>query len=318
MFERLIWREDRMLLDNLVFRLEHHKDSDLDTDTECFAFYKIKKLVDQYHRFLAMDIDLRPANIFELGIWDGGSIAFWFECFQPKKHVAIDLSERGDSSYFRNYIKSRGLTERVKTYWGVDQADAEKVRYLVKNEFADPLDLVIDDASHFYLQTKESFETLFPELRPGGWYIIEDWAWEHWKEFHAIGHPWAAEQSLTKLIFELVEATGTSTELIASMVVYEGFVAVERGIIKRDELGDFNLNNYIARRPGHFSTEETAQLQEQKLVMEALGAVVKEWEPQRSDAKNRILKIVECCREALLQRLWQMWRMIKTSINSTE
>ena len=40
-----------------------------------------------------------------------------------------------------------------------------------------PLDLVMDDASHLGPQTRASFETLFPRLRAGGLYIIEDWSW---------------------------------------------------------------------------------------------------------------------------------------------
>ena len=38
---------------------------------------------------------------------------------------------------------------------------------------------MIDDASHLYVETKASFEELFPRLRPGGLFIIEDWASGH-------------------------------------------------------------------------------------------------------------------------------------------
>jgi hypothetical protein len=39
----------------------------------------------------------------------------------------------------------------------------------------DPLDLVIDDASHLYGPSLATFETLFPALREGGLYVLEDW-----------------------------------------------------------------------------------------------------------------------------------------------
>ena len=42
-----------------------------------------------------------------------------------------------------------------------------------------PVDLVIDDASHRYPETVASFEVLFPRLRTGGLYVIEDWTAEH-------------------------------------------------------------------------------------------------------------------------------------------
>ena len=60
-----------------------------------------------------------------------------------------------------------------------------------------------------YALTKKSFEALFPLLRPGGLYIIEDWAWGHWQAFQALDHPWSYEVPLTKLIFEIVAAIGS-------------------------------------------------------------------------------------------------------------
>ena len=248
-FENLVWQKDRMLMGGLVFRLQHCASDDWELGDECFAFHKVRELVAQYESFFAARKTFRPQNILELGLWDGGSAAFWFECFQPRKHVGIDLQGRGDSEYFRHYISSRGLSARLKTYWETNQADTPKLRSIVSREFDGPLDLLIDDASHFYHPTKSSFECLFPLLRPGGLYIIEDWAWEHWKELDSPGHPWADEEGLTNLVCELVQATGTSTALIQSLTTYQGFTVVERG--EADMMGqeDFRLEHHIWRRP---------------------------------------------------------------------
>ena len=64
-----------------------------------------------------------------------GSTAFWFEYFQPDKLVAVDYLEREDSDYFRGYVDGRGIADRLKTYWGVDQADSERLREIVDAEF---------------------------------------------------------------------------------------------------------------------------------------------------------------------------------------
>jgi len=245
MFDKLVWQKDRMLLDDLVFRLAHDKDADWDLGDNCFEFFKIKVLTDQYAKFLSLRRDFRPENVFELGIWDGGSVAFWFECFRPKKHVAVDLATREDSSYFRRYVSSRGLANRIKTYWETDQEDSAKLKQIVAAEFSGPLDLVIDDASHLYGPTKASFETLFPLLRPGGYYLIEDWAWPLWEGFQA-GPPGS---ELTKLVFELVEATGSTLASIADLAVFQGFVAVERSEVGTAELGAFKLEHHIYRQP---------------------------------------------------------------------
>jgi hypothetical protein len=246
MFEKLVWQPDRMLLGDLVFRLEHYKSDSWDLGENCFRFYKIKGLVDQYARFFASIPDFRPQNVLELGVWDGGSVAFWFEHLQPRRHVAVDLMQREDSDYFRNYVRSRGLADRIRTVWGTDQADSERLKEIVVTQFSGPLDLVIDDASHFYGPTKSSFETLFPLLRPGGLYVIEDWAWNHWKGCE-IGPPGS---ELTQLVFELVEAVGTTGEPIPSLSVYQGFVVAERGEAGIPQVGPFSIERYIYRRPG--------------------------------------------------------------------
>ncbi len=248
MFDHLVWRDDRMLLDDLVFRLEHHRNDQWELGEECFRFYKIEPLVDQYARFWSRPVEFRPNNVLELGIWDGGSIAFWFECLRPQKHVGIDNQRRTDSNYFRRYVASRGLEERIRTYWATDQADQSRLLEIVAQEFVGPLDLVIDDASHMYGPTRASFEALFPLLRPGGLYIVEDWAWAHWREFQAPSHPWANETELTRLIVELVELAGSSTELVGSVTVFQGFAVVERG---EAAIGDrrFDLESHISRRP---------------------------------------------------------------------
>lgn len=249
MFDRLIWKHDRVVLDDLVFRFGFYTDDQWELGGECFEFYKDKDLVDQYARLFAERPAFRAENVFELGIWRGGSVAFWSEILKPVKHVAVDLTTHGDSDYFQRYMKSGDLEGRIKTCWGVDQADGDKLREIVAQEFHGPLDLVIDDASHLYGPTRSSFETLFPLLRPGGLYIIEDWAWHHDKEYQTPDHPWALETPVTRLVFDLVEATGSSLTFIPAMRLSRGLTMVERGEMTPQELQDFRLDDHIVRRP---------------------------------------------------------------------
>ena len=61
--------------------------------------------------------------------------------------------------------------------FGVDQGNRAQMLEIMDREFGDaPLDLVVDDASHLYEETKASLEVLLPRVRPGGLFIIEDWA----------------------------------------------------------------------------------------------------------------------------------------------
>jgi predicted O-methyltransferase YrrM len=244
MFERAEWQHDRMILDGLVFRIEHHRDSNWDGGEDHFRFYKTQPLVEQYASFFRRH-GLAPKRIVELGLWDGGSLAFWCEALQPQKIVGIDIEDREDSAYFRQWVARRSLGERVRTYWNTSQADGAALRRIVRAEFDGPLDCVFDDASHLYAPTKSSFETLFPLLRPGGLYIVEDWAWHHWRELER-PKSWQPTEHLTRLVVEATEAVGTNRGFVAGVTVAPGFVAIERG--PRAASGEFSLDAQIHRR----------------------------------------------------------------------
>jgi hypothetical protein len=258
MFERLTWLPDRTLLGDLVFRLEQSRSDSWELGDECFGFYKDRRLVEELDRFWSAT-DFRPRRMLEIGIWDGGSTAFWYEHLRPERLVAIDLRDREDSPYFRRYVTANGLGGRVLTRWRTDQADRAALHEIVERDLDGQLDLVIDDGSHLNAPTRASFEALFPLLPPGGLYVIEDWAWEHWPEFQDPGHFWAGEEGLTALVCDLAAATGSSRTLCRSLRVYQGFVVVERGDGDGDEgRHAFRLADHIRRRPWREATMAAA------------------------------------------------------------
>ncbi len=256
-----------MLFHDLVFLFSQEQDRADDHRASAFDLVKGKWTLEQYDQFWARRPDFRAESIVELGIWDGGSTALWFELFQPEKLVAMDLLTKGDSGYFREYVSSHGLQSRLSTHWGVDQSDSAQVASIVGAEFSRPLDLVIDDASHMYEQTKASFELLFPMLRPGGLYIIEDWAWSYFREFQEPAHPWLLRTELSKLVMQLIEANGSTQNfarrvreepygaetvrgsLFSNIDVFPHFVAIERGDMSSESIGDFKVEEFISRRP---------------------------------------------------------------------
>lgn len=133
---------------------------------------KSRRMVDVYASlFDGLD---RP-RIVELGISQGGSVALFALMTRPTSLVAVDLSPDRIAPLDR-FIADKGLEGVVSAHYGVDQADKARLTELVDASVGgEPLDLVIDDASHRYTPTVASFECLFPRLRPGGRYVIEDW-----------------------------------------------------------------------------------------------------------------------------------------------
>lgn len=133
---------------------------------------KSARMVDVYADLFR---GLERPRMVELGISQGGSVALFSLMARPTSLVAIDLSPDriGPLDHF---IAERGLEEVVAAHYGVDQADKARLTAIVDASVGDQsLDLVIDDASHRYSPTVASFECLFPRLRPGGRYVIEDW-----------------------------------------------------------------------------------------------------------------------------------------------
>lgn len=119
------------------------------------------------------------ANVVELGISQGGSTALLTQIGRPRRLVALELSAEPVET-LQAFIDVNGCREIVRPYYGVDQSDRNRIDEILDLEFGEePIDLVIDDASHVLDDTKASFEAIFPRIRPGGLFIIEDWNWEH-------------------------------------------------------------------------------------------------------------------------------------------
>lgn len=258
-----MWQEGRILLDDLVFYLDRDKNTPVTPNNDGFLLEKPVRLLHQYMAMWQSRSTADIKNILELGIYGGGSIAFWFQLIRPNKYVAIDLANWSNTEYFNKYITSHNLDSRIKTLWNVDQSDRKMLRQIVATEYNSPLDLIIDDASHLYAETRASFEVLFPLLKPGGLYIIEDWSWGCWPNLPVNFLPIGTE--LPRLIHQIVDAAGsmqrflssepsnaklrTINPLIASVTIYADIVVIERGGAAMADGPDFNLEGYITFRP---------------------------------------------------------------------
>lgn len=108
-----------------------------------------------YERLFEPIRDL-PLDVLELGIWEGSSLRMWRSYFPNATITGVDRADRG--------ITVDGVTVVI-----CDQDD-DSLPGLVGG----PFDIVIDDASHLAGPTIASFRNLFPLLRLGGTYVIED------------------------------------------------------------------------------------------------------------------------------------------------
>ena len=138
--------------------------------------------------------------------------------------------------------RERGLDSIVRPHWEVDQADGERLRQIVADELGgEPIDIVIDDASHLLAPTRATFDALFPMLRPGGTYLLEDWAWAH-----GITNAWKHRTPLSVLVFELMLANAHRPEAVERLDVNRDWALVRRGPRELD--GSFSLLEHCGER----------------------------------------------------------------------
>jgi predicted O-methyltransferase YrrM len=199
-------QDDRFEIDGLEFVPAWYRPS----QPGSLTLLKGIQMVEIYERLLA---PFSNPRMVELGISQGGSVALLALLARPEKLVAIELASEPVVPLL-DALRERDLADSVKPYFGVDQADTARLSQILTDEFGDaPLDLVIDDASHRYDETVASFEVLFPRLRPGGVYVIEDWTGQDQLADHAAsaladpgspGHAQASED-LAKILRAALE-----------------------------------------------------------------------------------------------------------------
>jgi SAM-dependent methyltransferase len=184
-------------------------------------------------------------NIFDLGIFKGGSIAFYHELFLPKKLVGIELHP-DRAKGLDEFLSVHSLGTSVRLYYGTNQRDVKALSRILLTEFGNQsLDLVVDDCSHKYEPAKASLNLLLPRLRPGGVYLVEDWGWAHWPGAHWQGsdHQYANElKPMSNLILELVMVAESRPGLISEVVIKHGAAYITRGPETEVE-GGFDVSN---------------------------------------------------------------------------
>lgn len=113
----------------------------------------------KYQRLFAPFRDM-PITVLEIGVYDGGSLHLWEDYFPRATIVGIDINPG-----CKKYEGGRRIVEIAS------QSD-ETVMRMIGSRYLPTI--IIDDGSHRADHIRVSFEALFPSLRSGGIYIVED------------------------------------------------------------------------------------------------------------------------------------------------
>jgi hypothetical protein len=157
-------------------------------------------------------------RFLEIGVQFGGSLKIWRDYFPDAEIIGVDNDPRCE-----NYIKNFPL------FIG-DQTDKKFMESL--GEF----DVIVDDGGHKMSQQQDTFNIMFPNLKKGGLYVIEDLHTSYWEEF-------LDERPTTEFIKDMIDhlheyATDTYRNTskvqhinkhgVQSLHVYPGIVFIEK------------------------------------------------------------------------------------------
>ena len=113
-----------------------------------------------------------PLTLLEIGVQNGGSLQLW-EAFLPKGStiIGVDIDQKCAQLQF---------SDNIKVYIG----DATDQRFLEDNFSHQKFDIIIDDGSHISGDVIKTFQELFPKLKYGGIYIVEDCHSSYWAGYN--------------------------------------------------------------------------------------------------------------------------------------
>jgi SAM-dependent methyltransferase len=107
-------------------------------------------------------------NFLEIGLWQGDSIRMWRDYFDVGNLVGADILDLSHVVLPNTQIHI------------CDQSDRQQLGNLIDNSY-DEFDIIIDDGGHWQHQQQITLGFMFPFLKSGGVFVIED--------LHTANHP---------------------------------------------------------------------------------------------------------------------------------
>ncbi len=141
-----------------------------------FQQNKGRQIYKWLHYFDVYDTHFKPyrgkkITVVEFGVLHGGSLQMWKKYFGRKARIiGIDIEPRC------NEFEEK----RIEIFIG-DQTDRTFLQKLKKE--VGPIDIIIDDGGHVMKQQITTFEEMWPGLKAGGKYAVEDLHTSYWKTY---------------------------------------------------------------------------------------------------------------------------------------
>ena len=165
-------------------------------------------------------------KMLEIGVLNGGSLEMWRNYFPKAKIVGIDINPdcRDHEQVDKNIFVRIG-----------DQSN-EKFLQDLTDEFGE-FDLILDDGSHHVDHVNRTFQYLYPNLKDGGIYFIEDTHAAYWSSH---GGSINASESINNVAKDMIDSINADhargqktpdyyTKNVKCMTVYDSIIVFDKG-----------------------------------------------------------------------------------------
>lgn len=173
----------------------------------------------------------RKVNIVEFGVAHGGSLQMWRDYFGRRARITgVDLNPRCAE------LTGKGINVVI--------GDQENREFL--NDLADQvgeIDIVIEDGGHTMGQQIATFEELWPRIRDGGIFLIEDLHTSYWPKY---GGGYKRSETFIEYAKDLIDQQNAwhsrevekfqvddYTRSIRGMHVYDSVIVFDKGPVTK-------------------------------------------------------------------------------------
>lgn len=193
----------------------------------------------------------KKVRLLEIGVggyedpfYGGNSLRMWKRYFRAGKITSIDIHD-----------KSALQERRIKIYRG-SQIDEQFLCEVDRKE--GPFDIIIDDGSHINEHVIETFRIMFPKLKDGGIYVVEDMQTSYWPEYGGDSHDLSKEGTMMNFFKGLTDCLNNRELIrpdyeqsywdrkIVSMHFYHNMLFIYKG--DNDEESNFLIDNQIPEK----------------------------------------------------------------------
>lgn len=148
-------------LDNRLSQVKQLTQLGLKHNTDKAYYHNFTDFYDSIFSFDKASIK----TVFEVGVLNGGSIKMWREYFKNSKIYCFDIDKRLEENV-------KGLNNVI--FRQLDQGLKISISRAIYDIPLNSVDIIIDDGSHLISHQKNTLEVMWPYLKSGGFYVVED------------------------------------------------------------------------------------------------------------------------------------------------